>query len=188
MSIRLKQLRKQKHWSLEMLAEQTGLTKSYLSKVERGLSVPSIAVALRLARELGADVEELFSEQASTTDIVITRANERTPAGTTVPSTLSVQGIASGAAAKRMLPFMVYPAAEFAPSAFKDHEGEEFLFVHAGTIEIAFPARTVQLDAGDSLYFNALVPHQLRAIGAQRAEVLVVVSHDDEVEPVPHSS
>jgi transcriptional regulator with XRE-family HTH domain len=64
MSIRLKQLRRQKQWSLETLAEQTALTKSYLSKVERGLSVPSIAVALRLAREFGVNVEELFSDQA----------------------------------------------------------------------------------------------------------------------------
>jgi transcriptional regulator with XRE-family HTH domain len=178
MSIRLKQLRRQKHWSLEMLAEQTGLTKSYLSKVERGLSVPSIAVAIRLARELGADVEALFSEQASATDIVITRASERTSfdADANKPS---VQGIASGTAAKRMLPFVLYPAVEFNASAFKEHEGEELLFVHVGSIEVAFPTHTVRLESGDSLYFNALVPHKIRSIGPAQAEVLVVVSNEE---------
>lgn len=180
MSIRLKQLRRQKHWSLEMLAEQTGLTKSYLSKVERGLSVPSIAVALRLARELGADVEELFSEGASTVDIVVTRSSERTPVGTGDGGTASVQGIAAGTSAKKMLPFVLYPAAEFSVSPFKEHDGEELLFVHAGTVEVAFPSHTVQLERGDSLYFNALVPHKLRTVGPVPAEVLVVISNEEE--------
>ena len=180
MSIRLKQLRRQNRWSLEALAEQTGLTKSYLSKVERGLSVPSIAVAIKLARALSVNVEELFSEQAGTLGIAITRASDRTSFGGGDTDKPSVQSITSGAASKRMLPFVVYPAAEFVASAFKEHEGEEFLFVHAGTVEVAFPTGTFELAAGDSLYFNALIPHKLRSIGPTQAEVLVVVSHEDE--------
>lgn len=180
MSLRLKQLRRQKNWSLETLAEQTGLTKSYLSKVERGLSVPSIAVAIKLARELGADVEELFSDQASTTDIAITRVSERTAVAHPGADKHAVRSIASGAFAKHMLPFVVYPTAEFSASAFKEHEGDEFLFVHAGTIEVAFPAVTYQLETGDSLYFNALVPHKMRTTGPVQAEVLIVLSHDED--------
>lgn len=180
MSIRLKQLRRQKRWSLETLAEQTGLTKSYLSKVERGLSIPSIAVAIRLAKELGADVEELFSDQASSSAIAITRSSERTSFSTSETDKPLVQSIASGAAAKKMLPFVLYPAADFSASAFKEHEGEEFLFVHAGSIEVAFPTNNVELHAGDSLYFNSLVPHKIRTIGPKQAEVLVVVSSEDD--------
>lgn len=180
MSIRLKQLRRQKHWSLEMLAEQTGLTKSYLSKVERGVSVPSIAVAIKLAKVLGADVEELFSEQASSTDIVVTRSSERAPIGSGEGETASVQGIAAGTVAKKMMPFVLYPTADFTVSAFKEHDGEELLFVHAGTVEVAFPTHTVLLERGDSLYFNALVPHKLRTVGPVQAEVLVVVSNEED--------
>ena len=63
MSIRLKLLRKKLGMTLEMLAEKTGMTKSYLSKVERGLNTPSIAAALKLARALNVNVEELFAEE-----------------------------------------------------------------------------------------------------------------------------
>lgn len=163
-----------------MLAEQTGLTKSYLSKVERGLSVPSIAVAIKLARELGAEVEELFSDQASSSDIAVTRSSERKSFGSGETDKPVVQSIASGASAKKMLPFVLYPAADFSASAFKEHEGEEFLFVHAGSIEVAFPTSTVELGTGDSLYFNALVPHRIRTVGPVQAEVLVVVSNDSD--------
>jgi len=63
MSIRLKLLRKKLGITLEVLADKTGMTKSYLSKVERGLNTPSIAAALKLARALNVNVEELFAEE-----------------------------------------------------------------------------------------------------------------------------
>ncbi|EJT83540.1 XRE family transcriptional regulator [Pseudomonas putida S11] len=63
MSIRLKLLRKKLGMTLELLADKTGMTKSYLSKVERGLNTPSIAAALKLARALNVNVEELFAEE-----------------------------------------------------------------------------------------------------------------------------
>lgn len=59
MSTRLKLLRQQHGLSLEQLAQRSGLTKSYVSKVERGLSTPSIASALKLARALAVDVAQL---------------------------------------------------------------------------------------------------------------------------------
>ena len=176
--IRLKLLRKQKSWSLEALAERAELTKSYLSKVERGLSVPSIAVAIKLAKALGVNVEQLIAEEDPAGGITVTRAGDRTSLGNEAPP--GVQGIAAGVANKRMLPFVLQPPREFVTSAFKEHEGEELLFVHKGRIEVAFPTETVTLEAGDSVYFNALVPHKVRSVGATQAEVLVVVSHDHD--------
>ena len=63
--------------TLEGLAEQTGLTKSYLSKVERGISTPSIAVALKIARVLDADVGQLFSDSMEGNAMTIVRAKDR---------------------------------------------------------------------------------------------------------------
>ena len=53
-------------------------------------------------------------------------------------------------------------------------------FVHQGTVEIEFPQETVQLHTGDSVYFNALMPHRTRSIGAQQAQLLVIVSNDED--------
>ncbi len=182
LSIRLKLLRKQRAWSLEALADRAGLTKSYLSKVERGLSVPSIAVAIKLARALEVGVEELISGDGVRADIVLTRAGQRTSLGREGDGDggAAAQGIAAGAAAKRMLPFILFPPRELTGSAYKEHEGEELLFVHRGSIEVVFPNETLELAEGDSLYFNALIPHKTRTIGEVQAEVLVVVSHDDD--------
>ncbi|HJV51150.1 MAG TPA: XRE family transcriptional regulator [Noviherbaspirillum sp.] len=179
MTIRLKILRRQMGWSLEAMARQTGLTKSYLSKVERGLSVPSIAVALKLSKALRVDVEELFSESRNSVAMAITRSADRTPMGDPEGRDSRVEGIAASVAPKRMLPFAVYPPQDFVASSFKEHEGEEFLFVHKGSIEIEFPSETVRLKTGDSIYFNALIPHRTRSIGRTQAEVLVVISQEE---------
>ncbi|MFJ9535419.1 helix-turn-helix domain-containing protein [Herbaspirillum sp. NPDC101396] len=177
MTIRLKLLRKQKGWTLETLADQSGLTKSYLSKIERGVSMPSIAVALKLARALQVDVGQLASDAGSDQLISITRASARTAMAKTADGARPVESIAADIAPKEMLPFMMYPPQDFVASAFKEHEGEEFLFVHKGRIDVEFPDQLVQLKAGDSLYFNALIPHRTRSTGSVQAEVMVIVSN-----------
>ncbi|MGK9522668.1 helix-turn-helix transcriptional regulator, partial [Salmonella enterica subsp. enterica] len=64
--------------TLESLAEKSGMTKSYLSKVERGLNTPSIAAALKLAKALNVKVEELFSEDNVSLDSYsLVRSHER---------------------------------------------------------------------------------------------------------------
>lgn len=78
-----------------------------------------------------------------------------------------------------MLPFVVHPPHEFVASTLREHEGEEFLFAHKGRVEIEFPNETVQLRTGDSVYFNALIPHRTRSLGTTQAEILVIVSHDE---------
>jgi transcriptional regulator with XRE-family HTH domain len=178
MTVRLKPLRKNHGWTLETLAERTGLTKSYLSKVERGVSVPSIAVAMKLAQALGVPTEDLFGETASAAAITIVRAGERTRVGD-IGTQPRYEGIATQRSGKTLLPFVIFPPADFSTSPFKEHDGEELLFVHRGEVEVAFAGQTVQLAAGDSVMFDARIPHRTRSVGAEQAEVLVVVSAPD---------
>ncbi|MEU4120124.1 XRE family transcriptional regulator [Kitasatospora sp. NPDC028055] len=180
MSSRLRVLRQQNRLSLEALAEQVGVTKSYLSKVERGLSDPSISTALKLARALGVDVGRLFSDEVEPELVTVVRAGERTPiAGGAGPGAPHYEGIATGLSGKRMVPFVMYPPTDATGSPFKSHPGEEFFFVHAGTVELEFPERTVELGPGDSVYFNSAVPHRCRSTGPEPAHVLVVI-HDEQ--------
>lgn len=179
-AIRLKLLRKQLGMSLQDLAEKTGLTKSYLSKVERGLSTPSIAVAMKLSKALHIEVDQLFGADGVQDAITIVRAADRVSMGDEADEVHSrYEVIAARAGHKRLLPFMIKPAKDFAASEFKEHEGEEFLFVHRGKVEIDFASHKVVLTAGDAVYFNAQIPHRIRSVGVQKAEVLLVISGDE---------
>ncbi|MEH6416087.1 helix-turn-helix domain-containing protein [Pseudomonas sp. CGJS7] len=177
MAARLRSLRKKYGWTIEALAEQTGLTKSYLSKVERGLSVPSIAVALKLAHAFKIDVEQLFSDNAGErASFTVVRAGERTPiARSGKAAKPAYEGIATQLSHKKLLPFMMYPPPDFAASEFKEHAGEELMFVHRGEVEVMFAGQSVQLGVGDSVYFDAQIPHRVRSLGKTQAQVLIVV-------------
>ncbi len=172
MTALLRAVRRQRGLTLEGLAAATGLTKSYLSKVERGRSTPSIAVALKVAKALDVDVGRLFSDQAAQEKITVDRA----PAGGADGERYRV--LASSLLGKTMSPFVVCPTEKLADDPHPEHAGQEFLFVHAGSVELDYGDRTITLHTGDSAYFDASVGHKLRAVGAQRAEVLVVTTRD----------
>ena len=177
MSVRLKMLRKQSGMTLDTLGELTGLTKSYLSKVERGLSTPSISVALKLAQALRVDVESLFARRAEAEAVTVVRKSERIAlTGKAQGGEPRLQMIGGGPDERTLLPFVMRPPADFTASSLKEHAGDEFLFVHRGAVEVEVAGRTIVLRTGDALHFNAALPHRIRSTGAVQAEVLIIVA------------
>lgn len=173
MTALLRAVRRQRGLTLQSLAEQTGLTKSYLSKVERRQSTPSIAVALKVARALDVDVAQLFSDETADEKIAIDRGRDRRAVDGEryVPLAPAVLG-------KSMSPFVVRPIGTTVHEPRPVHAGQEFVFVHAGTVELDYGDQTVRLGPGDSAYFDASVSHCFRSVGAAAAEVVIVAAND----------
>jgi transcriptional regulator with XRE-family HTH domain len=169
----LRAVRRQRGLTLESLAQQTGLTKSYLSKVERRQSTPSIAVALKVARALDVDVAQLFSDEMADQKITVDRASDRSRSNHE-----RYTALAPAVLGKSMSPFIVHPSDRTTDDPQPAHTGQEFVFVHTGTVELHYGDQTVTLAAGDSAYFDASVSHNFRPVGTVPAEV-VVVAHDD---------
>lgn len=175
---RLAELRKLNGLTLEELAQRASLTKSYLSKLERGLSSPTIGTVLKLADALGVTVDQLINRSSRANEILHVKAADRIPFS---PSTerhgYTYEAIATERPDKAMQPFVMLPPftlAEDQPMA--SHAGEELIFVVSGEMEVLFEDRVVRMRAGDSLYFNASIPHRSRSIGKIQAQALVVVS------------
>ncbi|MEU7241169.1 helix-turn-helix domain-containing protein [Streptomyces sparsogenes] len=175
---RVRLLRKERLMTLEALAERSGVTKSYLSKVERGRSVPSIAVCASLAKALGVPLDHLFADAEELVDVTVTRAAEREALTADDEPGTRYEGIALNAGTKSMAPFMLYPPHDADHVPFRDHPGEEFLFVHEGQAELIVPSRTITLASGDSAYFKASTPHKVRSLGTRRAALLLLVTND----------
>lgn len=177
---RLRALRRQQDLSLEQLAQRTGLTKSYLSKLERGLSEPSISTVLRLAQAYDIGVSQLVGSdvdaQEETTSIV--RVADREPLvrdGTHVG--YHYQSMAGRRKIRTMEPFVVRPPRKFpADKAVFPHPGEEFMLVLKGSVEVHVGERQFRLDCGDSVYFDSELPHRMRTVSREIAEVLVVAA------------
>lgn len=182
MIIRLKTLRKRLGITLDALAAKSGMTKSYLSKVERGLNTPSIAAALKLAKALNVNVEELFNAAELPLDgYSLVRQGQRQLLSNGDQSA-SYAVLAHQISDRNLLPFILFPPPEFSGSAFKEHLGEEFLFVHEGSVEIDFMTERLILERGDALHFSAQKPHRIRSVSPTPAQLLVVVHNWEESE------
>ncbi|BBY31995.1 DNA-binding protein [Mycolicibacter minnesotensis] len=174
MTALLRTVRKQRGLTLEGLAERTGLTKSYLSKIERSRSTPSIAVAMKVAQALDVDVAQLFSDRGDEDKIAIDRAAARSA------NPQRYQAVASGMLGKTMSPFVVLPSGDTTSDSHPPHalhDGQEFLFVHAGTVELEYGEATWSLTVGDSAYFDASISHRIRSVGPEPAQVVVVAEN-----------
>jgi len=177
MGARIRFLRQQRGITLEELSRSAGLTKSFVSKVERGASVPSISTAMKLAQSFKISVGQLLGEEHYDNAISLTRKNDRRSfmrAGG--PSGYNYEMIAGAKRFKRMQPYIMHPPLKFQDKRRFEHMGEELMFVLSGTVEVELSGQAVRLRPGDALYFDAHLPHRSRSVGPKNAQVLVIVA------------
>ncbi|MGF6724567.1 transcriptional regulator with XRE-family HTH domain [Paraburkholderia sp. GAS41] len=182
MSTRLKILRLQAGLTLEELAQACDLTRSYVSKVERGVSVPSIASALKLSRALKVPVETLFGDDPVSDPVTIVRKRDGDQRDVDARVPHVVSGMAAG---HQMMAFVLNPTEKgIGAHPMSHHSGEELLFVLSGSITLRLARREEILEAGDSAHFNAGIPHKVTCTKGSRAQVLIVILPDGGDEPV----
>jgi len=169
-------LRRQQSFSLEDLAQKSGLTKSFLSKIERGLSVPSISTAMALAQSLGLTVGQLMGEQQYDDAICVVRKGERPSFMRRSAVGYNYEMLAAGKRFKLMEPYIMRPPLSFQDERRFEHTGQEFMFVLSGSLEVELGGEVVHLNAGDAVYFDSNIPHRTRSLKGRIAQALVVVT------------
>ncbi len=173
MTLNLKFLRVQSGMTLEQLAADSGLTRSYLSKLERGLSSPSIGSALKIAEALGTSLDRLYGQQDDKDPVAIVRAENGKPGDATTYLSL-VAGLAPD---RIMRAFIVRPTKTAKRGRIMSHhEGEEILFILTGKIELLIGRRKEVLYSGDCVQFDSTIPHKLTALSSEAASALVVIA------------
>ncbi len=176
MSLNFKLLRLRANLTLEEVAQATGVTRGYLSKIERGLVKPSVGSALKLAKVLNVSVDELFGDAETGDAVIVTRAKEGTPQDTLRGTPRLVASTRGG---HRMVAFVMRPGeAREQSHPMSHHEGDELLFVLAGRIRLELPSRVEDLEPGDAVQFNGVVPHKITSLSGDAAEVLIVIRVD----------
>lgn len=167
---------------VDELAERSGCEPAVIVALESGEVAPSLTPLIKLTRALGVRLGTLLDDEAELGPIVTRK--DAAEAVTRIKSleTASDAGVlgffslASGKAARHMEPFLidVQPAAP-GEHRLSSHEGEEFLYVLEGAIEVEYGKDRHVLEVGDSIYYDSIVPHQVRAAGESSARILAVV-------------
>ena len=177
---RIRQLREHRELSIDALAQRAGCSAEMVAALEAGELVPSLTPLFRLARGLGVRLGTLLDDQSQDGPAIVRKGD----AGVTVHfsgndparthSTLDFHPLAPHKAARNMEPFLIDVHPATGEVVLNDHEGEEFIYVLSGRIEILYGKDAYRLEAGDSIYYESAVPHHVHAIGGD-ARILAVV-------------
>ena len=173
---RIHQYRLRNDYTLQELADKTGFSKGYLSKVEKSGKAPPVATLSVIARELGVSVSVILGEETLNDSICLVRQNERMlMAKTGAEFGYAYEALANPYPNKHMEPFILsYPSDDALKHTFQ-HNGEEMLFVLQGKMRFKYGNSEYVLDKGDCVYFDSSVAHTGEPIGDEPLKTLIAL-------------
>jgi transcriptional regulator with XRE-family HTH domain len=152
---RLRAARRERGLSLSAVAARSGLTKGFLSEVERDLTSPSVGSLLRLCGALDLSIGELFDADQGP----VVRAAERAPIGFGGQGVDEFQLTPAGERRLLVIQSDIAPAGGSGTEPYSLGSDAEFVHVLAGTLDVAVAGSSFRLAAGDSMTFDAGAPH-----------------------------
>ena len=181
---RIKLLRESKGISMEEFAERSGLDRDEIHAIEEKDQLPSLAPLIRMARALGVRLGT-FLDDNDYLGPVVCRREEQTREGINFSNNhasshndLVYFPLAEKKAGRSMEPFVIdvtSDSAEKSDYQLTTHEGEEFIYVLKGSIEVIYGKKTYIVNEGDSIYYDSIVDHNLHAATREGARILAVV-------------
>lgn len=168
MGSRLRQLRVSRDLSLAEVAVAVGISVGFLSAIERSHMTASVGTLRRLARYYKLNILDFFDPAQSNPYRVRPDERKRLDAGPGVQMELLAWGNTV------MEPHLFTIAAGADSGDSYAHEGEEFLYVLRGALNIALEGQWFVLRPGDSFYFESSTPHIWRNTGKTETVVLWV--------------
>jgi transcriptional regulator with XRE-family HTH domain len=172
---RVKQLRAARGWSLEALANASGVSRSMLSQIEREQANPTLAVTLRIARAFGLSLGELLESPGAASAVSVIRAEDHTYHYRS-DKACRIRTLSPLNLEKDVEFYEVRLQAGGALRSSPHFEGtREFVTLQKGRMRIESAADAEELNTGDSASYRADVPHALINAGKAEAVVFLIV-------------
>jgi quercetin dioxygenase-like cupin family protein len=164
---RIRQMREKLKLDLNLLSEKTGYQVAYLKEIEDGTVSPPVGALIQISRALAVDSSSLLSED---------RKAERRKSHLKRTQAYSYKSLTPDAEDKHLWAYLVTldPKKEHEMVAYK-HEGEEFMYVIDGRVEVKVGEVIHELKKGANLHFDSGQAHHLRNLSLKTSKLLVVV-------------
>jgi DNA-binding XRE family transcriptional regulator len=178
---KIKKIRELKKVEVNELAERCNLSQNQIIEIENGKQSPSLGPLIKIARGLGVRLGTFTDDQENLGPVinkgpVISKALSFTNKEAGSHMHLDFYSLARDKAGRHMEPYLV----DISPSDNKDHilsshEGEEFIYVIQGKVEITYGNETYILEQGDSIYYDSIIKHNVHSADENRAQILGIV-------------
>ncbi len=176
-------IRESKNLSIEEISERSGLSAEQIQSIENDQYLPSLGPLIKIARALGVRLGTFLDDNDDLGPVVCRAADRERDRSisfsndaTEARQNMIYHSLAKQKAGRHMEPFVI----DVQPSEDKDfklsaHEGEEFIYVMSGEVEIDYGKETYSLQEGDSIFYDSIVKHHVHGAPGKSAKILAVV-------------
>lgn len=180
---KIRGFRESKNISVEEIAQRSGLSVEQINSIENDVNLPSLGPLIKIARALGVRLGT-FMDDNDALGPVVCRAADReantsisfSNGATDARKHMEYHPLAQQKAGRHMEPFVIDINPEQNPEfQLSAHEGEEFIFVMSGEVEIIYGKDKYALHEGDSIFYDSIVNHHVHGAPGKSAKILAVV-------------
>jgi len=179
---RVREFREIKRLARDDLARRSGLDEQFITDIEEHKIQPALGKLLRISRAMGIRMAN-FIDDSVTADPILVRAEDRenameedTHSIKDAAGDLSFFALGKGKIDRHMEPFFIDVLPQ-PPGQVKvsQHEGEEFIVVMSGEMELQYGDETFRMGPGDSVYYGSDTPHRLVALNGKKARIIAII-------------
>ena len=178
---KIKNIRESRNMSKDDLAKETKLSLGLINSIEEGGAVPSLTPLTKIARGLGVRLGTFLDDAPQNGPVVVKDGKSDQVVyfsgeeDQTDISSLDFYSLGAGKNDRHMEPFIIDVHTSEDDFNLSSHEGEEFVYVLEGEIEVKYGQDSFILAKGDSIYYDSIIPHHLHSHNGEISKILAVV-------------
>lgn len=176
---KIRALRHSRRLTLNKVSTEIGVSTALISQIENGHISPPIATLTRIARFFDVKMADFFAENEDPCRFEVVRCGEHGARRKVMQEKglkRAVELFSNHPYAKKLTPMLVEISGQVRDDGGHSHAGEEFILVMEGRLAIRYGAQVIELDAGDSIYFDAESNHGLFSADGSEVKLLSIVS------------
>ena len=174
---KLKSIRLKQGLTIQELAARSGVSSNMISRVERGLTIPSVQILMKLADVFAKSINYFVEEVTTTHEVVFSSPGLRDTTVYDDEHNMHTASFTSGLRDPQFMSFLcTIPTGGSSGRQQMYHPGDELIILIEGQLQVTIAGETYLLEPGDSLSFKSHMPHRWDNVGSGAARVIWTLS------------
>jgi len=176
---RVKSAREKRGLGLLDISRRTGIDVSLLSEIEEGQSAPPLGTIIKLAKALEMKMGYFISGDELRPFTIVRRGDRKVVSRYDSKRDkhygYGYESLAPYKKDRHMEPFLVTLEPAITEEERSTHDGQEFIFVMTGSMEVRLGEEIHVLEPGDAIYYDSTVPHLVKCHSQETTRILAVL-------------
>jgi transcriptional regulator with XRE-family HTH domain len=174
---KLKSIRLKHDLTIQELAQESKVSSNMISRIERGLTIPSVEILMKLSKVFQKSINYFVEEVTATHEVLFLHPGERVKTVYDDESNMHTESFTTGLRDPQFMSFFcTVPKGGSSGTQNMYHPGDELIYLLEGQLRIDIAGELHLLNPGDSISFKSHLPHRWDNVGAGEAKVIWTLS------------